>query len=91
MVDNAAAIPKLLPSVPFEPGKGDDGNLGYEDPGKIWWPKAWALPTGKYATIHPIEGEAIQAADLAMDEHDNARSDWGNPGKNHQALNTWDD
>jgi hypothetical protein len=39
----------------------------------------------------PIEGEAVQAADNAMNEHKYARKDWGNPGKNHGIKDKWDD
>ena len=49
-------------------------------------------PTSRvYATIHPIEGEAVKAADDAMNENDYAPQDWGDPGKSHKTVNKWDD
>lgn len=83
VVDDAAKKPQ------FEPGHGDDvllSNLAWGE-----WPLAWPSPGGIYATIHPIEGAAVQAADEAMDENDYAPHDWGAPGKNHKTLNQWDD
>jgi hypothetical protein len=82
-VDDAAAVP------PFEPGNGDDVSLDHAT--WPWWPNTWALPGGVYATIRPIEGEAVKAADDAMNENDYAPQDWGNPGKNHKTVNKWDD
>ena len=82
-VDDAAVVP------PFEPGNGDDVSL--DNATWPWWPNTWALPGGVYATIHPIEGEAVKAADDAMNENDYAPQDWGDPGKNHKTVNKWDD
>jgi len=83
IVDDAAIAP------PFEPGNGDDISLDHA--AWPWWPNTWALPGGVYATIHPIEGEAVKAADDAMNENDYAPQDWGDPGKNHKTVNKWDD
>ena len=89
--DNARAIP-LATNPPFEPGQYDDENLTssrYND-----WPKSWlSLPGIPYINMKEglIEGEAVQAADNAMDEHKYARHDWGNPGKNHGTKDKWDD
>ena len=88
IVDDAAIAP------PFEPGNGDDGCLnriyanGYNN-----WPSLWLLPGGIYGSprISPIEGEAVKAADDAMNENDYAPQDWGDPGKNHKTVNKWDD
>jgi hypothetical protein len=82
-VDDAGMAP------PFEPGNGDDISL--DNSAWVWWPNSWPLPTEIYATIHPIEGEAVKAADDAMDENDYAPQDWGDPGKNHNTINKWDD
>gem|GEM_PF-2036711 len=82
-VDDAAVVP------PFEPGNGDDISLDHAT--WPWWPNTWALPGGVYATIHPIEGEAVKAADDAMNENDYAPQDWGDPGKSHKTVNKWDD
>ncbi|MGI6494736.1 MAG: hypothetical protein ACOX5G_01370 [Kiritimatiellia bacterium] len=83
VVDDAAVAP------PFEPGNGDDISLDRAT--WPWWPNTWTLPGGVYATIHPIEGEAVKAADDAMNENDYAPQDWGKPGKNHKTVNKWDD
>jgi hypothetical protein len=82
-VDDAAVVP------PFEPGNGDDISLDHAT--WPWWPNTWTLPGGVYATIHPIEGEAVKAADDAMNENDYAPQDWADPGKNHKTVNKWDD
>ena len=82
-VDDAAIAP------PFEPGYGDDISL--DNTTWVWWPNSWVLPTGVYASIHPIEGDAVKAADDAMNDNDYAIHDWGDPGKNHNTVNKWDD
>ena len=41
--------------------------------------------------ISPIEREVVKSADDAMNEHQYARHDWGNPGKNHGTKDKWDD
>lgn len=80
--DDAATIP------PFEPGKGDDVSLDH--PSNPLWPNVWPLPVPNNGP-HPLESEAINYSDLHNDEHQNARSDWGNPGKNHQTIDKFDD
>ncbi len=90
-IDNAIPEPIHLPAIPFEPGQGDDINLS----DSLWTnkPASWNwINTTPYNSLRsPIEREAVQASDRAMNEHDNARYDWGKPGKNHQTLNKWDD
>jgi hypothetical protein len=83
IIDDAAVSP------PFEPGNvlSDDIDLTHSFyPG---WPAAWPVPSPNIGP-HPIEGEAINACDAVHDEHKSARSDWGNPGKNHATLNRFD-
>jgi hypothetical protein len=82
-VDDAAVAPH------FEPGHGDDVSLGHVR--WLSWPNAWPMPGGVYASIHPIEGEAVKATDDAMDEDDYAPYDWGDPGKNHKTVDEWND
>ena len=92
IIDNAVPIPFLLPSTPFELGYrlSDDINLEY--PGYQDFPRTWTvLTSGLYCTVHPIEAEAIKASDDTIDEHQFARKDWGNPGKNHGTNNKWND
>ena len=82
IIDDAAAAP------PFEPGYGDDLSLDHS----VYpsWPKAWTLPSPNDCP-HPIESAANNEADLLHNEHDKARFDWGNPGKNHKTIDFWDD
>jgi hypothetical protein len=82
VLDNAKSTP------PFEPGRGDDENLNHATYSE--WPKSWALPNPNNAP-HPIESEAINESDNNHSEHDNARDDWGNPGKNHKTIDKYDD
>lgn len=81
IVDDAKTNP------PFEPGNGDDISLehsSYSD-----WPNSWTLPIPNYTSLNPIESEAINASDTAMDEDDYSEFDWGLPGKQHKTLNYW--
>ncbi len=76
-----------------ELGKGPVGSdifLGSQlDPD---WPVAWPLPQhGGMWPASLLECDAIQYSDSHYDENQMARSDWGNPGKNHQTLNKWND
>jgi hypothetical protein len=82
IVDDAQAVP------PFEPGYGDDISLDHSS--YIWWPAAWPLPNPNNVW-HPIESDAVNATDNAMNAHDHALQDWGSPGKQHDTLNKWDD
>lgn len=82
VMDDAAPVP------PFEPGHGDDEILHhsfFQD-----WPIDWDLPE-QVDEQHPIESEAIIASESALDEHDYAHKDWGDPGKQHATINQWDD
>ena len=88
-LDNARPVP-LETNPPFEPGQHDDENLTYSRYKD--WPKIrLSFPGALYIDKGPIEGEAIQAANSAMNEHKYASYDWGNPGKNHGTVNTWND
>ena len=80
LMDDASPIP------PFEPGNGDDVSLEHMLYNS--WPTAWPLPTINPCQ-HPIESEAVNAMHDAVDEHDYAAYDWGNPGKQHNTLNDW--
>lgn len=51
---------------------------------------SWPLPSPNDAW-HPIESAAVNATDNAINEHDYWGQDWGNPGKQHQTLNRYDD
>lgn len=82
LVDDATVRP------PFEPGLGDDVSLDHEN--YVWWPAEWPLPVPNLCS-HPIESEAVNATNNAMDEHDNATRDWADPGKQHGTLNDWED
>ncbi len=50
-----------------------------------------AEAAGKKAAKEAGAGDAVKAADDAMDENDYARQDWGDPGKNHKTVNEWAD
>lgn len=83
----AAAAVSATP--PFVAGLGDDVSIDRSN----HWPTAFgAPPAAPYNTIHPIEGEAVKAADAAVSaDHTHAREDWGDPGKNHDTVDRWDD
>lgn len=82
VVDDAAALP------PFEPGHGDDVSL--EDNNYYSWPSAWPYPNPNLY-VHPIESEAVNEMDNAVNENDYAAQDWADPGKQHNTLNDWSD
>lgn len=82
MIDDASVRP------PFEPGHGDDVSLDHAN--YVWWPAEWPLPVPNLCP-HPIESEAVNATDNAINEHDNATRDWADPGKQHGTLNDWED
>ncbi|MCX6849229.1 MAG: hypothetical protein NTY98_09945 [Verrucomicrobia bacterium] len=76
-----------------ELGKGPDGSdtrlFSLLDPD---WPDAWPLPQhGGMWPTSLLECDAIQYSDSHYNENQMARSDWGNPGKNHQTLDKWND
>ena len=79
--------PSQTSTPPFEPGNGDDVTLDH--PNFAWWPNSWALPIPNNC-FHPIESEAVNAADAAVAEDQYAIYDWGDPGKQHRG-NAWDD
>ena len=83
VLDDARAIP------PFEPGNGDDVSLDHSLYAQ--WPSCWILPNPLYFGLHPIECEAVNVTNNAMNENDNACRDWGAPGKQHLTLNQWSD
>ena len=82
VVDDAAALP------PFEPGHGDDVSL--EDNNYYSWPSAWPYPNPNLC-VHPIESEAVNEMDNAVNENYYAAQDWADPGKQHNTLNDWSD
>ena len=82
VVDDAVAFP------PFEPGHGDDVSL--EDKTYNSWPSAWPYPNPN-CRIHPIENEAVNEMNNAVNENDYATNDWADPGKQHNTLNDWSD
>jgi hypothetical protein len=73
---------------PFEPGQGDDENLSH--PNWWYWPKSWPIPAPNRAPS-PLESDAVNYSDTNHNEHQNARDDWADPGKNHKTLNRYDD
>ncbi len=82
VVDDAAKVP------PFEPGRGDDVCLDLT--GVPQWPSIWPLPIPNNC-FHPIESEAVNYTDAAINENDNVQFDWGDPGKNHATIGEWSD
>jgi hypothetical protein len=86
-IDDAKPTPNAKAPY-FEPGNGDDGDI--DNPAYRHWPNAWALPDPLNG-LHQIEAEAVNASDNGLDENDYAESDWGNPGKQHATVDTWDD
>ncbi len=47
---------------------------------------AWPLPNPGHG-LNPLEAEAVNETDDNYDEHQNARHDWGDDGKNHKTIN----
>lgn len=76
------------PFPPFEPGNGDDVTMDHAI--YVWWPSLWTLPVPNNVS-HPIESDAVNATDNALDEDDYSTYDWGSPGKQHQTLQKWND
>lgn len=79
---------------------GGPGTLGAAGSGDVQldaahnhWPDAWgpppAAPLGGYCQGHPIEHQAYQA--MRIHDHELARYDWGDPGKNHRTRRRWND
>lgn len=87
--DGNGIVDDAKSNTPFEPGRGDDINL--TNPLYYDWPNSWTLPGSPYlsASPYPVEGAAVEATDMSMDDNKYARSDWGAPGKNHGKLNEW--
>ena len=54
------------------------------------WPAVFPYPS-PMLYYDEIESDAINYANANYDEHRNARKDWGNPGKNHQTIDKWND
>jgi hypothetical protein len=81
--DNAKELPD------FEPGNGDDINLTHATFSD--WPNAWPLPNPMSVPDNPIESEAVNYADQQCNEHDHARDDWSDVGKNHKTIDKWND
>jgi hypothetical protein len=85
----AAAAVSATP--PFVAGTGDDVPIDASD----HWPTAFGAVPATFAAnpgLHPIEREAVHASDgVVTADHDFARKDWADPGKNHMTLNTWND
>ena len=84
--DTNGTTDDLIVSGPGELGNGDDVLLdsGYS------WPQAFGiLPPTPWAGGGPIEDQAYNQEP----DNENARAsvDWGNPGKQHQTLNKYDD
>ena len=69
-------------------GKPNDDYLGtVGDPD---WPAVWQVPAGGPVPV-ALERDAIYKTNDENQEHQNARNDWGNPGKNHQTIDHWND
>jgi len=86
------------PGTMGAPGSGDTllaAIIPAMGAGYVSWPAAWgpapagAAPGGGYIGNTPIEQQAYQQETSA--ENTRARQDWGDPGKNHQTLNQFDD
>lgn len=88
--DGDGTTDNLITGGRGELGHGDDVDLTHPTTTSRNWAAAWPPPV---PLIYPLEleAEAINASDAANNEHDNARSDWGNPGKNHQTIDKHDD
>lgn len=86
--DGNAVVDDASPLPPFEPGAGDDITLDH--PVWFWWPNVWPLPVPN-AGPHPIESDAINHSNNFLNEHDFSAQDWGDPGKQHNTLNRWND
>ncbi len=88
--DADTTIDNHITGGPGELGSGDDVDLTHPTTTSRNWPNSWPPPAAKiYAS--EIEDAAIKHSDAAVDEHDNAGSDWGDPGKQHKTINKWDD
>ncbi|MES2738378.1 MAG: hypothetical protein V4672_18805 [Verrucomicrobiota bacterium] len=88
--DGDGSVDNALASGPGELGHGDDVDLTHATSTSRNWPSSWTLPNPKKVPSE-IESEAVNYADQQHDENDRARDDWGNPGKNHSTLDTWND
>jgi hypothetical protein len=88
--DGDGTTDNLITGGPGELGKGDDVDLTHATTTSRNWAAAWPPPVPLIYFLE-LEAEAINASDAANNENDNARSDWGNPGKNHQTIDKYDD
>lgn len=88
--DGDGTVDNLIASGPGELGHGDDVDLTHSTTNSQDWPSSWAIPN-PMLDVSEIESEAINVSDHQHDEHQRARDDWGNPGKNHQTLDRWND
>jgi hypothetical protein len=95
-VDNlfAAGPGELGKFNPATPAANRDQNLTHPhlaNPANTNWPSALPKPNPMKNPQSEAESDAINHADANYDEHRNARKDWGNPGKNHQTQDKWND
>jgi len=88
--DGDGKIDNLVQGGPGELGRGDDVDLSHPKAYAQDWPSAWPIPSPLKHKLE-TEAEAINYADQQHDEHEKARSDWGNPGKNHNTIDKWND
>jgi len=89
--DGDTIVDNAKPAPPFEPGMGPkDSDKKLEHESIDDWPKGWALPNPLHG-LSPIEAEAINETDNNYAEHQLARQDWGDRGKNHRTTNEWND
>ena len=100
--DGDGQVDNLLPAPPWELGQFNsatlssnrDQYLGHPNMvmGRLGdWPAVLAYPNPKTHPHYEVESDAINYTDANYDEHRNARKDWGNPGKNHQTIDKWND
>lgn len=100
--DNAAPVPKVINNIGIlELGQGgDDICLENTSVPNSDWPKGWEIYdfspyNGRDNHNMPLYGfaerEAIKAADDNVRQNENARFDWGAPGKNHGTINNYND
>ena len=103
--DNAAPVPKVTNNIGIlELGQGgihcDDICLENLSETNSDWPDGWEIYdfspyNGRDNYNMPLYGfaerEAVKAADDNVRQNDNARLDWGAPGKNHGTINNYND
>ena len=86
--DGDALVDNLIPTGSGELGAGDDVRL---DDGTVhlWPPSLGAKPSPPWAGGSPVEDQAYNVE--PDDEDAQASLDWGNPGKQHQTINKYND